>query len=68
MSTVILAVIGMILLLALAVMFFIHQNQYFGWNKEPASDAELIADGITFLLFALAFLGNSVTVSINQRG
>lgn len=50
----------------LAVMFLISQNQYFGWNKEPASEAELIADGITFLLFALAFLGNSVSISINR--
>lgn len=50
----------------LAVMFLIHQNQYFGWNKEPHSDAELMADGITFLLFALAFLGNSVSISINR--
>ena len=57
-----------VFIFTLAVMFLIHQNHYFGWNKEPASDAELIADGITFLLFALAFLGNSVTVSINQRG
>ncbi len=50
----------------LAVMFLISQNQYFGWNKEPHSDAELMADGITFLLFALAFLGNSVSISINR--
>ena len=40
----------------LAFLFFMHQNQYFGWNKQPQSDTELIADGITYLLIALAFL------------
>ena len=41
---------------ALAFLFFMQQNQYFGWNKQPQSDTELIADGITYLLIALAFL------------
>ena len=41
---------------ALAFLFFMHQNQYFGWNKQPQSDTELIAVGITYLLIALAFL------------
>jgi len=34
--------------------FFLMQNNYFGWNAMPKSDAELLADGITMLLFALA--------------
>lgn len=42
-----------------AIVFFITENQYFGWNGSPKSDAELIADGIVVLLFALAFLGKS---------
>lgn len=44
------------LILVLAVSFYIRQNQYFGWNTTPQSDAELIADGIVFLLLAMMFL------------
>ena len=40
----------------LAFLFFIHQNQYFGWHAKPQSDAELIADGIVYLLLAMMFL------------
>lgn len=40
----------------LALIFFFEQNIYFGWNAVPHSDAELIADGIGMLLFALSFL------------
>ena len=42
--------------LAFAVSAFVYQNNYFGWNAKPQSDAELIADLITILIFALAFL------------
>jgi len=42
----------------IAIMFAIEQNIYFGWNAVPRSDAELIADGITMVLFALAALGS----------
>ncbi len=38
------------------VEFFIKQNKYFGWNVNPQSDAELIADGIVLLLISLAVL------------
>lgn len=38
----------------LAAAFFAKQNAYFGWHPNPQSDAELLADGITSLLFALA--------------
>lgn len=34
--------------------FFWEQNRYFGWNRLPQSDAELIADGVTCLLFGVA--------------
>ena len=40
-----------------AAIFFYDQNSYFGWNANPQSDAELIADGVTILLVALAFCG-----------
>lgn len=40
-----------------AVCFFLAQNNYFGWNAHPQSDAELVADGITMLLIALCFTG-----------
>ena len=33
--------------------FYLKQNQYFGWNAIPKSDAELIADGLTFVLVVL---------------
>lgn len=42
----------------IAIAFFVEQNAYFGWNTFPKSDAELIADGIGFLLTALAVHGN----------
>lgn len=34
------------------------QNAYFGHNAFPKSEAELIADGITLLLAALAVLAS----------
>lgn len=37
-----------------AIGFYIQQNNYFGWHRRAMSDAELIADGITVLLFSLA--------------
>lgn len=35
--------------------FFWEHNNYFGWHLFPRIDAELIADGITALLFAIAW-------------
>jgi hypothetical protein len=40
----------------LALGFGYTENTYFGWNSLPRSDAELLADGITMILFALSFL------------
>lgn len=37
-----------------ALEYFLKQNAYFGWNARPQSDAELMADGITLLLVAVA--------------
>jgi hypothetical protein len=42
-------------IVAIALLWGILENCYFGWNWLPGSDAELIADGIGFLLWALAF-------------
>lgn len=38
----------------LAIMFFVEENRYFGWNGLPKSDAELIADGIFLLIVAIS--------------
>lgn len=45
--------------LLIAAGFFWHMNSYFGWNASPKSDAELIADGILFLIIAIGFSGVS---------
>ena len=39
----------------LAMFFSVVETNYFGWNMTPQSEAELICDGITLLLFALSF-------------
>jgi len=43
-------------ILVFALTAYIRQNNHFGWSAKPQSDAELIADLITILIFALAFL------------
>lgn len=42
-------------LFLIALLFAFEQNRYFGWNWTPQSYAELIADGVTAILFALAW-------------
>lgn len=37
--------------------YFISQNNYYGWNGSAKSDSELMADGITLLLFVLVGIG-----------
>lgn len=39
-----------------ALEYFLKQNHYFGWNPHPRSDAEVLADGMTLILVALALL------------
>jgi len=41
-------------LIFLAILYAFTETAYFGWNWSPQSDAEVIADGIVFLLFATA--------------
>ena len=43
-------------ILYLSGIFMYIENSYFGWNFEPQSDAELICNGITCLILAMAFL------------
>ncbi len=41
----------------LAGFYGIAETAYFGWNATPQSGAEMICDGITALLFVLAWQG-----------
>jgi hypothetical protein len=43
-------------IVCIALIYFLEENRYFHWNKYPKSDAELICDGILFVIFALACL------------
>lgn len=40
----------------LAAAFGLIETAYFGWNPTPMSPQELICDGITLALFALAII------------
>ncbi len=40
----------------LVIVWFVSSNAYFGWSWRPQSDAEMICDGIAFVLLALALL------------
>jgi hypothetical protein len=46
--------------------FFLEENIYFGWHLKPKSDAELIADGILFLLLAMATRGDMAPVAVRE--
>ena len=39
----------------IGLMFWIAENMYFGWNALPQSDAEIVADMVVIVLFALAW-------------
>lgn len=36
------------------------ETAHYGWNVVARSDAELICDGIAFVIFALAFLAAAI--------
>lgn len=38
-----------------AAMYYVLENNYFGWNRYPQSPEECIADGFIFLLLALSY-------------
>lgn len=42
----------------IAILFGLLQTAYFHFNVSAQSDAEIICDGITFLIAALAFARN----------
>lgn len=51
----------------MGVLWFVAENQHFGWNRSPQSDAELLADGIFALfcaLFALAWSLDKQSVTV----
>lgn len=52
----------------IAVLWFVTENQFFGWNLTPQSANELLADGIAYILISLAVMSGrlGVTVTINQ--
>lgn len=41
----------------LPILFAVASNGYFGWNWTPKSDAEMICDGIVFVLVGIAAVG-----------
>lgn len=50
--------------MVIAMVYALGETHYFGWNRFPTSDAEMIADGIAFVLVALTV----VVASIEARG
>ena len=53
-------------ILLMAGFFALWQNAYFGGNFFPRSDAELIADGISILITAVACLAFVLERSANR--
>ena len=41
--------------LMVGLMWAVYETDYFGWHRRPSSDAEIICDGIAFLILAIAF-------------
>jgi len=40
-----------------AFIFWVMENNFFGWNSYPKSEAELICDGIVCLIVAIGISG-----------
>ena len=40
----------------IAVFFGLVETAFFGWNFFPQSAAEVVCDGITMILFAMAYM------------
>lgn len=40
------------------IAFWYIENSFFGWHARPHSEAEVICDGITSIIFALSMLVN----------
>lgn len=45
---------------ACAVMFWLIETGHFGWHALPASDAEVICDGIVFVLLSIAYINGRI--------
>ena len=43
-----------IVLFWFAIGFYKLENDYFGWNRYPQSEAEVLADGLVYVLLAIA--------------
>lgn len=39
----------------LALIFWFHENVYYGWHRLPQSEGECIADGIVVLILSLSY-------------
>lgn len=50
-----------------AVVFYVLQNNYFGWNSTPRSDAEVIADGILLVLVSLAVIATVLSTHLKAQ-
>lgn len=51
----------------IAVLWFVTENTFFGWNLTPHSANELLADGISYVLIALAVMSGRLGVTINVQ-
>lgn len=47
----------------IAMVFFLEQNLYWGWNVMPTSERELITDGFNMILLAMAWMVPATNVT-----
>jgi len=45
-----------LIICGLAIVFAVIETRFFGWNFAPASDAEVLADGMAVILLAMSVL------------
>ena len=45
---------------AIGFIYGLAETAYFGWNAMPASPAEILADGITGVIFALGLVTSAI--------
>ena len=49
------------------IMYYILQNNYYGWNRFPQSDSELLVDGITLLLLSVVGIGIAICKELGKK-
>lgn len=49
----------------IAVLWFVVENQFFGWNALPQSANELLADGIGYILVSLAVMSGRLGIVVS---